>query len=58
VKKKLKELEAALELLQINIDNCTTPWEAERLEEFYTKLWREYIAIDKQLHPYDSVGIH
>lgn len=58
MKKKLKELEAALEQLQIEIDNCTTPWEAEKLEEYFTKILREYYAIDKQLNPYPSVGIH
>lgn len=58
MKKKLKEIEAALEQLQYDLDKCTTPWEAEKLEEFYTKLWREYHAIDRQLNPYPSVGIH
>jgi hypothetical protein len=49
MQKKLDYLSKALEALQNDIDKATTPWEAERLESLWTKLWHEYHSIEKQL---------
>jgi hypothetical protein len=49
MQKRLMDLDVNLEVIQAELDEVTTPWEAERLEALYTKFWREYNMIRKQL---------
>jgi hypothetical protein len=49
LQEKLMNLDQALAEIQIKLDEVTNPWDAENLEKMYTKLWREYHMILKQI---------
>jgi hypothetical protein len=47
--KRLMDLDTNLEVLLNELDEVTTPWEAERLEKLYDKFFAEYNLVKKQL---------
>ena len=49
MQKKLMDLDQALEDIERELDTVTNPWESKKLEGIFTKLWKEYHMIRKQI---------
>jgi uncharacterized damage-inducible protein DinB len=49
MEKKLMDLDQALEDIERELDAVTNPWESQKLEGIFTKLWKEYHMIRKQI---------